>query len=505
MQPTPGRNRYASLSSPDRNATTLTSTKNKAVSPTTHQTQSKKPKQSTGKSPPLSPLSINQIPAPLINDIDMNRTLGTTDSPPNTQLAINTISSTNATSFSTELQPNKPVTFGPNYTGPLHLIISSTVNQNIGNLHPVKLGKLFISNFKGVTNVMPMGSHRVKISFNSINNANACLGSPWLQENNYSATIPNSLIYSLGVIHLDLCVSDEDFREGLECCYEVVEFRRISIKRDNIIVPTKLFEIKFLSPKLPDNLSIFKVLHVVSPSVRSPVQCMRCLRFGHTQKFCRSKQRCSHCGDFDHGIDTCDKRLTTSPQCVNCKLNHIASDRSCSEWSIQREIKKIMANENKSYAEAAQIKRSGTVYKSQSYADVSSQNRETVLNSISKSVQEASSSLPHSSFPPLSNLQPKKKKRKNFDTSKCNLSQFPLSQPQHTPSYFPNGSFFNFVDRSTFKDSQSNFIESLTEQISSAILQSADSQINSPSSLKSLIGSSLLKFLSPCSDDDDTY
>jgi len=503
MQPTPGRNRYASLSSPDRNATTSTSTKNKAVSPITQQSLPKKPKQSTGKSPPLSPLSNNQLPDN--NDIDMNLTSGATHSPPNTQLGTKAISSSGATSFYSDMQPIKPVTFGPNYTGPLHLIISSTVNQNIGNLHPVKLGKLFISNFKGVTNVMPIGSQRVKISFDSIINANACLCSPWLQVNNYSATIPSSLIYSLGVIRLDPCISDDDFREGLECCYEVVEFRRINIKRENILVPTKLVEIKFLSPKLPDNLSIFKVIHVVSPSIRSPVQCMRCLRFGHTQKFCRSKQRCSHCGVFDHGIETCDKRLTTTPQCINCKLDHIASDRSCPEWSTQREIKKIMAVENKSYAEAAQIKRSGTVYKSKTYADVSNQNKATFLNSNSNYVQEVSSTLPHSSFPLPSNVQSKKKKRKHFGTSNFNSSQFPLSQPQHTPSIFPNGSFFNFVDQPNLNDSQSNFIESLTEQISSAILQSADSQINSPSSLKSLIGSSLLKFLTPCSDDDDTY
>jgi hypothetical protein len=225
---------------------------------------------------------------------------------------------------------------------------------------------------------------------------------PLASRNKYSATIPSSLIFSLCVIRLDLCVSDEDSREGLKCCYEVVEFRRINIKRDNILVPIKLVEIKFLSPKLPDNLSIFKVIHV-SPSIRSPVQCMRCLRFGHTQKFCRSKQRCSHCGVFNHGIETCEKRLTTSPQCINCKLDHIASNRSCSEWSTQREIKKIMAVDNKSYAEAAQIKRSGLVYKSKSYADVSNQNKVTFLNSNSNSVQEASSTLLHSSYPLLSN------------------------------------------------------------------------------------------------------
>ncbi|KAL4103455.1 hypothetical protein QTP88_018832 [Uroleucon formosanum] len=101
MQPTPSRNRYAYLSSPDRRATTSTSTKNKAVPPITQQSQPKKSKQSTGKSPPLSPLSINQLP--LINDIDMNLTSGTTYSPPNTQLATKVISSSGVTSFSPEM------------------------------------------------------------------------------------------------------------------------------------------------------------------------------------------------------------------------------------------------------------------------------------------------------------------------------------------------------------------------------------------------------------------
>jgi len=92
MQPTPGRNRYASLTSPDHNATTSTSMKNKAVSPTTHQTQPK-----NQNSPPVShhhhhlyqsiKYKLKKIKVPLINNIDTNRTLGTTDSPPNIQLA----------------------------------------------------------------------------------------------------------------------------------------------------------------------------------------------------------------------------------------------------------------------------------------------------------------------------------------------------------------------------------------------------------------------------------
>lgn len=161
-----------------------------------------------------------------------------------------------------------------------------------------------------------------------------------------------------------------------------------------------------------------------------------------------------------------------------------------------------MAVENKSFAEAAQIKRSATVYKGLSYANVSNQHKVSFSN-FNNFVQEANSNLFLSSFPTLSNSQPNyKKKRKNFHISYSNSPQFPSLQSQNVPSFCPNGSFFNFVDQSVPYDFNSNFIASLTEQL---ILQSSDTQIISPSSLKSLIGSSLLKFLSPSSDDDETY
>jgi hypothetical protein len=395
-------------------------------------------------------------------------------------------------------------TFSSDYTGPLYIIISSTENKNVGNLHPVKLGKLFINNFKGITSISPIGSYRIKIAFDSLHYANICLISPWLSENNFTASIPNSLIYSLGVIHLDLCVSKDDFWEGFECRYKAVEFRCINIKRDNILIPTKLVEIKFLSPKLPENISIFKVIYAVSPGIRSPVQCMRCLRFGHTQKYCCSKERCSHCGEFNHCIDTCEIHLTTAPKCFNCNLNHIASDRSCAEWSIQKDIKRIMVVENRSFAEAAQIKRLGTVHKGHTFADVVNPLKSVVTNSFT--VKEASSSSLQSSFPPLSNSQPKRKNRKNLISTNINFSQyssFVLSQI--IPPVSSNGSYFNFVDQPVSNASNSNFIDSLSDQITLALLQSPDSQTSSPYALKSLIESSLYNFLTPKSDDDETF
>ncbi|KAL4104694.1 hypothetical protein QTP88_019976 [Uroleucon formosanum] len=82
---------------------------------------------------------------------------------------------------------------------------------------------------------------------------------------------------------------------------------------------------------------------LVSPSIRSPVQCSNCLRFGHTGRFCRSKPRCSPCSETNHNLLSCTTATITDPTCFYCKGSHIASDRSCPEWIRQKKIKKIMA------------------------------------------------------------------------------------------------------------------------------------------------------------------
>lgn len=136
---------------------------------------------------------------------------------------------------------------------------------------------------------MPAGPQRIKVLFESIIEANTCISSPILVTNNLVANIPNSLLFCFGVIRLDINVTEEDFWEGHESPSKIISFRRINIERDGEYVPTRFVELKFLATSFPKKISVYKVLFNVSPSIRSPTQCLKCLRFGHTQKFCRSK------------------------------------------------------------------------------------------------------------------------------------------------------------------------------------------------------------------------
>lgn len=112
------------------------------------------------------------------------------------------------------------------------------------------------------------------------------------------------------------------------------------------------------------------MIFVVNPSIRSTVQCNRCLRYGHTQKFCRSDPRCSHCGISKHTISECPTVHATDPSCFFCKLPHVATDRSCQEWSTQKDIKKIMATENISYKDALVFKKNKCYSSANTFSDV---------------------------------------------------------------------------------------------------------------------------------------
>jgi hypothetical protein len=121
---------------------------------------------------------------------------------------------------------------------------------------------------------------------------------------------------------------------------------------------------------IPPVISLFNMLFEVKPSIRSPVQCNRCLRFGHTLKYCRSEARCSHCGESKHTFGTCPSTQVTNPVCLFCKSPHLATDHSCKEWSTQKSIKKIMTTENMSYKDALVFKKNNCYTSAFEYSDM---------------------------------------------------------------------------------------------------------------------------------------
>jgi len=74
----------------------------------------------------------------------------------------------------------------------------------------MKIGKLIHGKVAGVTEIKSLGA-RVRLTFDNVTNANTCLSENPLKSYGYTATIPSTLVYSLGVIRLDQSISESDF------------------------------------------------------------------------------------------------------------------------------------------------------------------------------------------------------------------------------------------------------------------------------------------------------
>jgi len=105
-------------------------------------------------------------------------------------------------------------------------------NLQPGKLHPMKIGKIIHGKINGVTEIKALGA-RVRVTFDSVTNANICLTGNPLMSLGFSVLIPSTLVYSVGVIRLDQSTSESDFFEGLDTEYQVASFRHVIPRQMN--------------------------------------------------------------------------------------------------------------------------------------------------------------------------------------------------------------------------------------------------------------------------------
>ncbi|KAL4091786.1 hypothetical protein QTP88_026420 [Uroleucon formosanum] len=380
------------------------------------------------------PLFVNTTPADMV--VDDSTITDNTNESSYSNLSVSTPAPADSNVIKNSLRLNQQ-SFPSDYIGPIFILVESINTEiNLGKWHPVKAAKFFSTNFTGITNIKPAGFKKVKITFDSIENGNMCLKSAFLSDHGFSASIPSNLIYSFGVIKFDIDISEDDFREGLSSLFPIESFRRITVNKDGVITPTRLVELKFISPNLPQHITVFNMIFEVTPSIRSPVQCNRCLRFGHTQKFCRNDPRCSHCGGVKHSIVDFPTVSATEPSCLFCHLPHLATDRSCHEWSIQKEIKKIMATDNISYQDAVIFKKNNCYSSAFKYSDVTNRQPPVSNSNVPKPTHYVED------FPNLNDshhfFNSKKPKSKARPLSPTKMTHSLSSKPCYSP---PNGFF----------------------------------------------------------------
>ena len=115
------------------------------------------------------------------------------------------------------------------------------------------------------------------------------------------------------------------------------------------------------------------------------IQCKRCQRYGHTQKYCNHNFRCVKCAG-NHPTDQCTKPPETPAKCIHCQGEHPANYKGCSAYkslhnirypklrpkdiNIQEPKPQKLTSPTVSYAQATQ----GNVYNSKTHS-VHTENR----------------------------------------------------------------------------------------------------------------------------------
>lgn len=221
-------------------------------------------------------------------------------------------------------------------------------------INVINIGKsLNKFNVRDILDLRPRGKNRVRILFKTATAANNFMNMK-INQNDKSTKIyiPNMYIQSIGVISsVPTDISDEELQNNILAECKIIKIERITRwdRENNVAIPTTSVKIWFRQTTLPNNVLLYLANVRVRHFIPNPILCRKCLRYGHTQKFCKdSKETCSNCANKHEG------ECNNPTNCKYCNTNHKTIDRRCPEYKKQQQIKKIMTLKKVNYRQAIQ-------------------------------------------------------------------------------------------------------------------------------------------------------
>uniref|UniRef100_A0A8D9FHM3 Uncharacterized protein n=1 Tax=Cacopsylla melanoneura TaxID=428564 RepID=A0A8D9FHM3_9HEMI len=252
--------------------------------------------------------------------------------------------------------------------GPFYVFIESlNLNEKgVGRMHPMSIGQLLKKSFPSteITNLKKNGANRIKVQVPTREKANEIIQSKELKDKLFKAYVPKFILFRQGIIrNVDPNITEQELLEEITPLYsidatvtEVRRFNRRTTDADGNIkyIPTGTIQVTFRAQSIPTHVSIFYVRCEVEKFVPKVLQCINCLRFGHTARFCKGSARCSKCGE-NHSDNDCTKEVNEQ-KCIHCNGPHSSrvnfKNSVCPEVEKQKSIKNLMVDENITFFEA---------------------------------------------------------------------------------------------------------------------------------------------------------
>lgn len=242
-------------------------------------------------------------------------------------------------------------------TGPFVVMIeaSEKINKNIGKISQLKIAKELLDN--NVTDIVKLkikGKNRIAIEFSNFLAANRFSSHKGLKDKGYNIYIPYNMVSCKGIIrHVDLDYDIEVLKKSIISPRRIINARRLNRKKINMdgaeYVPTGTVLLTFEGINLPRSVEIWRLPFSVVPYVPPVTQCHACHRYGHTKTLCKSRPKCYMCAEEPHD-ESCNRK------CFHCGSgDHTSFFSQCPEHQRQVNIRHLMAFNNLSYYDAAQL------------------------------------------------------------------------------------------------------------------------------------------------------
>jgi hypothetical protein len=236
---------------------------------------------------------------------------------------------------------------------------------SFNNMSPFLIHKSLQTTVGAVKMVKKLRSGELLVEITSSKQALVLLKCSALGQLPVSVSPHGALNFSRGVIsEPDLLYTPEsEILENLSK-QNVSAVRRITVRRDGEVTPTKHLILTFNTPSLPTHIIAGYLRCPVRIYIPNPLRCFKYQRFGHSKQSCRGKLTCARCGEAEHDSESCQK----TPHCVNCKGAHPSFYRSCPSWQTEKEVQTLKYVNNMTYAEARKLIQARTPKQNISYS-----------------------------------------------------------------------------------------------------------------------------------------
>ncbi|GBM83104.1 hypothetical protein AVEN_73100-1 [Araneus ventricosus] len=210
-------------------------------------------------------------------------------------------------------------------------------------MSPFLVNKLILSTIGEVTVVKKLRSGDLLIQTNSERQATTLgklttLG-PWPVK----VSLHNTLNFSCGVISEQILVqhTEDELVEELNS-QGVCAARRIQVRRDGRLIPTKHVILTFETPVLPKFIRSGYLRCSVRPYIPNPLRCFQCQRYGHSHTACREARKIVNDRTPKSGISY---STVVKSQFTNISVNAIQTDESLTKV-VCPPLKKLQTFEN---------------------------------------------------------------------------------------------------------------------------------------------------------------